>query len=312
MERAERIRGALLGLALGDAWGRPLEFLKDERVRTEPVLADELCWTDDTLMALTLGEALSGLAPDAPDGAIGRAAGGALATWATDPRTREIAADPTCLQAARTWSRKRDWRACGIRSSDGSSVLPRVVPVAMTFAGARAEEAAAIAARVTHDNPHAIEAAVALTRVMAGLLAGDPLDAALVARAAAGLEEGTKRGIATSKALEAARERLAPSEAPAWLDEAAIPPGDGGWRAPSALALALVAATSWEGHEAIDKAGRILGDSDGVAALTGAFVGAWKGPGAFPVDWLQRVPEVSRIEALAVKMASRPGFLADG
>ena len=54
-----------------------------------------------------------------------------------------------------------------------------------------------------------------------------------------------------------------------WLDERGIPDGDGGWKAPSALGLALTAALhfSTDIRIAIDKAARINGDSDAVALI---------------------------------------------
>lgn len=65
-ERSERAMGALLGLAIGDAIGTALEFVSREQI-TEP-LTDMVGggpfnlqpgqWTDDTSMALCLGESL--------------------------------------------------------------------------------------------------------------------------------------------------------------------------------------------------------------------------------------------------------------
>jgi len=90
-----------------------------------------------------------------------------------------------------------------------------------------------------------------------------------------------------------------------WLDERAVPAGDGGWRGPSALGLAVAAALRWGGSHpdafalAVERAARIEGDSDSVACLVGMLLGAAYGPGALPGAWLAAIPEAERIVALA-------------
>jgi len=66
MERVERAKGCLVGLAVGDALGAPLEFLSRNEVRrkyptglremTASDLWEEGEYTDDTQMALLIGE----------------------------------------------------------------------------------------------------------------------------------------------------------------------------------------------------------------------------------------------------------------
>ena len=56
----DRAIAAVLGLALGDAYGRPLEFLSGDAVRSTYVSVDpnDFMWTDDTHMSIYLGQAL--------------------------------------------------------------------------------------------------------------------------------------------------------------------------------------------------------------------------------------------------------------
>jgi len=91
-----------------------------------------------------------------------------------------------------------------------------------------------------------------------------------------------------------------------WLDEKSIPAGDGGWRSPSALGLALTAALHWSDDfsTAIDKAARIDGDSDSVACLTGMFLGAVGGVEALPLNWLKSLPQAKDIADLAERLWS--------
>lgn len=94
-----------------------------------------------------------------------------------------------------------------------------------------------------------------------------------------------------------------------WLDEAMIPPGDGGWRSGSALGLAVAAALRWPTDLglAVEKSGRIRGDSDSVACLTGALLGAALGTAAIPADWLETLPQHAHITALADRLLTLDG-----
>lgn len=65
MERSERYRGSLLGLAAGDALGTTLEFREpgsfasiDDMIGGGPFRLKPGEWTDDTSMALCLAESL--------------------------------------------------------------------------------------------------------------------------------------------------------------------------------------------------------------------------------------------------------------
>ena len=65
MQRTERHRGSLLGLAAGDAVGTTLEFERpgmfspiDDMVGGGPFNLDPGQWTDDTSLALCLAESL--------------------------------------------------------------------------------------------------------------------------------------------------------------------------------------------------------------------------------------------------------------
>lgn len=300
----DRSLAAMLGLALGDAFGRPLEFVGIPAVRTHPVDVSpgQLHWTDDTQMSLYLAEAVLAQGPDVlDDDALGDAIGARFSAWLDDPLTYDLAPGTTCLAGARAWRAGRDWRRSGVAGSDGCGAVMRVAPVAIAYAGGELDRAAAISARVTHAHRNAVEAAVAACRLLRSTLERGVFDAALVEAVAGGLPEGT--------VADALRAAIVEARAPSgpWLDEAAIPAGDGGWRSPSALGLAVAAALRW-GHDfaaAVEGAARIGGDSDSVAALAGMFVGAARGSRALPTAWLEALPERARIEGAARALAAR-------
>jgi ADP-ribosylglycohydrolase len=85
---ADRARAAFLGLAVGDAFGRTLEFIHGPRVRTAPVdvTPGTFHWTDDTHMSLYLAEAVLAHGPAPVDAdRFGEAVGTQFTRWLDDP-----------------------------------------------------------------------------------------------------------------------------------------------------------------------------------------------------------------------------------
>ncbi|MFI5299484.1 MAG: ADP-ribosylglycohydrolase family protein [Polyangiales bacterium] len=296
---------ALLGLAVGDAYGRPLEFVRGDRVRTLPVSIErgEFRWTDDTHMAMYLARAIldvSGGARPFDDDAFGHAVGARFIEWSHDPLTPSTAPGNTCLAGVAAYERGRTWRSSGVATSDGCGAVMRIAPLAMAFDGDTLTRAAEISSLVTHAHPNAVESAIAASHLLRWVLAGEALDAALVSRAIDQLHGSWNRGGTVAKSLETA---LAHTQRAGvrWLDEDTIWPGDGGWRSGSALGLAITAALAWgaDASDAIDRGARIFGDSDSVACLVGMYLGAAGGLDALPADMVAVVPERGELEHLA-------------
>ncbi len=281
MDFHARAVNCFLGLALGDAYGRPLEFERGERMRQVKVDTSRLRWTDDTHMSLYLAEAVRAHGPGAlDDDRLGRAIGDAFLRWAADPLTPSTAPGNTCLAGVRNYATSRDWRMSGIAASDGCGAVMRVAPLPMRFAGAELDRAAGISSLVTHAHPNAIDSAVAACRLVRALLEGEPLSPGLVLRFAG--------DNVTGDALRAA--------VSVGCDEHRIPPGDGGWRSASALGIGVAAALSGRDFAgAIDLAARIDGDSDSTACIAGMILGA---AGAeLPVAWVEGLQERPRVVA---------------
>ncbi|MCK6504198.1 ADP-ribosylglycohydrolase family protein [Myxococcota bacterium] len=314
----DRATAAFLGLALGDAYGRPLEFVLLPEVRTSPVQtrAGLFHWTDDTHMSLFLARAvLDQPARAALDqDAFGRAVGRRFAEWAEDPLTPSTAPGSTCLRGARAFARHGDWQRSGDRGSDGCGAVMRVVPIALAFQGAELVDAARISSIVTHAHPNAVEAAIAGAWLCRQALLEGRLDEGLVARAVAHLRRDWDWGGEVAESLEAAL-AMADGHEDGWLDEEAMPPGDGGWRSASALGLAVAAALRWRRAgfaTVVERAARIEGDSDSVAAIAGMLHGAAHGTRALPASWLEALPSRAEIAELARSLWARGAERTDG
>lgn len=301
----DRAHAALLGLACGDRFGAPLEFVTDASVRTRGVRLGH--WTDDTHMSLYLGEAILAYGPMThtppinPD-RFGALVGAAFVRWRHDPLTPATAPGNTCLAGARRFERDRNWQTSGIRTSDGCGAVMRIVPLALAWQGETLLEAARISAAVTHAHPNALEAAMAGAWLLRQILETGTWSGGMVAQAACYLEGVWCQGGQVATSLRAALAWADSDEV--WLDEGGIPPGDGGWRAGSALGLAVAAALRWpqDFGLAVEKAARIQGDSDSVACLTGAILGAALGTAAIPSAWRETLPQRAAIDNLAERL----------
>ena len=171
------------------------------------------------------------------------------------------------------------------------------------YSGDTLDVAASISAQVTHAHPNAIAATVVGARLLRSVLEKGELNPQMVLDAAAAIELSHPKGVDVPAALRAAVMHSQMDNVE-WLDEDFIPPGDGGWRSPSALGLALAAALIWKNNpaRAIEKAARINGDSDSVACLTGMYLGATHGVEALPAEWLNAIPMRRDIEQKVHKL----------
>ena len=300
----DRAVAAVLGLALGDAYGRPLEFLSGDAVRNTYVSVDpnDFMWTDDTHMSIYLGQALLNCSFFEED-AFGKELGNQFLLWTDDPLTPTTSPGNTCLAGMRNYAALRDWKTSGITASDGCGAVMRVVAIPLVLSDDHLQKAAEISAKITHAHPDALASAVATCMILQNTLENKKLDGAYILQVAQEVKQMYPKAINTPRALESAV-RLSDLHNLDWLDEAAIAPGDGGWRSPSALGLALCAALRWGSNfeEAIDKSTRINGDSDSVGCLTGMFLGAEGGTSKLPASWLNALPARSDLETLAKKL----------
>lgn len=300
----DRIRGLLLGGALGDALGAPFEGSTDiDPRRLHGFLeSDEvLCWTDDTAMQLAFAEHL---ADSAGSNHVDddRLAGAFAQAWQAEP-WRGYGANPPRIFA--TVLSGADWRTEAGRSFGGQGSLGNGGAMRAAPAGAlpgglpRVAEVARRGAAITHAHPVGQDgAAVVAVAVHSGL-------------------HDTNRGEVTpeivlqdcGRAATTAELRAAVAAAGALLDtsdpaEAARRTGNG-IAAHEAVGAALCAAARHPDDPltAVLFAIRMGGDTDTIAAIAGSIVGAWAGATAIPERLVARIEQHSRIEAVAARLA---------
>jgi ADP-ribosyl-[dinitrogen reductase] hydrolase len=300
----DRAIGALVGLAVGDAVGMPLEF--KPRDSAQPLLdmigggpfnlhAGE--WTDDTSMALCLADSLiasdGGFDPadlmrrfvgwrDRGDNAVnGRGC--------FDIGTTVGAALDKFLRDGDPYAGSSDLRTAG----NGS--LMRLAPVAIRFWNQR-EKLPVIAAdqsRTTHAALEAVDACVVFAELLAEAIAGRPRSEVL--RPHNGGRAEAIEAIASGNWRGKRRERI----------------GSSGYVVHSLEAALWAVGSTADFESAVLKAANLGEDSDTTAAVTGQLAGALYGVSGIPARWLDQLAEregiIARAATLFAQSEARPG-----
>ena len=289
----DRARGVLLGLAVGDALGGPLEFMSaaEIRARHRGPVEDYVGggWlslepgqgTDDTAMALALARSAATSMSYDPDWALK-----AYLEWfRTGPpdvgstiRAALEAADAggSAIAAAETLHRRAG-------RSAGNGSLMRIAPSALRYL--RQPERRALAARadskLTHHDDHAADACQWLCEMIAGLVAGvHPAELVAPATLRAECE-------VTSVAAAAA----ANGHAVGYVGTAL-----------GVASAALRTVKSFE--EGLTWAVNLGGDADTNGAVAGALLGARFGARAIPARWLDQLFARDEASALADRLVT--------
>jgi len=288
-----RIRGSLLGLAVGDALGAPLEFLSAAAIRQrygtlrEIVGGGHFGWrpgqgTDDSdLTAAVLDGYLEGYSLD---GVAQR-----FVAW-LDGRPRDVGGT---THAALNHLREHNdptgsGRAVEGPSSAGNGSLMRCLPTGLIRVNeeVRRREAAEISA-ITHSDPRCIDACVAYTDLVALLLeAAKPDEALETVLQRTPLHEDVRTALVEAKAAKL--RELNPSTFVIDTLRVAV--------------CALLQPASFE--EILVEVVNLGGDADSTGAVAGGLLGARDGDVAIPERWLEPLEYRSAFDAAV------PGILA--
>jgi ADP-ribosylglycohydrolase len=303
--REERYRGALIGLAAGDAVGTTLEFKPpgtfepiDDMIGGGPFNLEPGQWTDDTSMALCLAESLIESNGFDPVDQLSR-----YVRWKRDGHHSSIGrcfdiGGTTLAALARFERHSQAWSGSTDKFSAGNGSLMRLAPVPMFFA-AQPEIAitrAVDSSRTTHGATEAIDAC----RYFAGLIVGS-----LQGRS----REALLAPMFTPVERLWDREPLAPKihEIAAGSFLTRNPPeirGTGYVVASLEAALwAFAKSTSFE-HGAL-LAVNLGDDADTTGAVYGQLAGAYYGVEGIPQKWRHKLAGLTTLERFAVELLKR-------
>lgn len=329
----DKIAGCLFGTAIGDALAAPVEFLAYEDIRQqyppsgplEPK-GDPAKVTDDTQMALAVGEAaVKAPRPFTPE-TLADAFKTAFIDWFNDPENNR-APGSACLNACERLVKGADWHEAGDISSKGSGANMRVMAVGLLNVDAPTRAGIAqLQAAITHAHPVALAAADLTAFVIAELRDNQPpRNLARNVRSYAHSQRDVYHEVWLGDLWQ--RAYMMPDEKTyinyGWdeclhildkLDAALIIKDDtrdpceatgAGWVAEEAFGTALLCflLNPEDAISVIRRAAFTSGDSDSIAAIAGAFAGAYHGIGGFPADWVARVEYNDRLTALATALS---------
>ena len=326
----DRFRGCLLGGAVGDALGGPIEFNSLDSIRRKHGARVDLldlpqaAFTDDTQMTLFTAEGLirasvrgraKGIDPDVPgivhhaylrwlytQGVRWERAGGSLTDgpdgpdgWLVTNKVlhRREAPGNTCLSALQ--SGRMGTATERLNNSKGCGGVMRVAPVGLfSDDPAMAFEVGCELAAITHSHPSGYFSAGALAAMVSHLTAGASMGDAV--RAGRALLDGRSGAEETAEALDAAV-LLAGRGIPEPEDLEKL---GGGWVGEEALAIAVACGlTAEDVEQALSAAVLHSGDSDSTGAICGNLLGAYLGIDAIPEAWVSALDGGGVVDAVA-------------
>ena len=295
MDTRDRYRGAMLGLAVGDALGAAVEFKSPGTFEPvtgmrgggpHPIKPGD--WTDDTSMALCLAESLVECRGFEPGDQMRR-----YVRWRREGHLSSIGrcfdiGGATSAALSRFERTGDPYSGSTDPNTAGNGSLMRLAPAALAFAGDldAAERHAADSSRTTHGAPQAVDACRFFGVVLASAARGAPKDALLSRDVFAAALVPEVEAVAAGSYRE--------KEPPAIR---------GGGYVVESLEAALWAFASTESFaDAVLAAVNLGDDSDTTGAVCGQIAGAYYGAGAIPGDWLEQLKMREKIETLADRL----------
>jgi ADP-ribosyl-[dinitrogen reductase] hydrolase len=291
----DRSRGALLGLACGDALGTTLEYKKrgsfaplTDMVGGGPFDLRPGEWTDDTSMALCLGESLLKRRGFDPADQIERYCRWRReGYWSSNGRFFDIG---TTVSRALSYYLANGEVYAGPADplTAGNGSITRLAPVVLFYAPDRdaALHYAAESSRVTHNAEEALDACRLLAAVLLAALAG------------AGKEEvlAAGRALASERALAPKIAALAEG---AWRSKPEKAIRGSGYVVESLEASLWCFAETGSYREAVLHAANLGDDADTTAAVCGQIAGAFYGAEEIPAPWREKLARGDEIERMA-------------
>ncbi len=308
--RHSRILGCVLGAAIGDAVGKPTEFITSfegirHRFPPNGVTGFTEYWerdgqrfapyTDDTQMAeVVLRSLLFGHHQNLGLAATMEHMAAGFVDWSLNPQGGHRAPGNSCMAGCRALAGGAHWSEAGGATAGGCGSVMRAYPFGILFAAdvALAETWAVEHSKLTHRDPIALAACAAFARCIAMTLqgAGDEQVLAVAVSAAAGYSPQTAEMMRV--ALREGRDGTPPEVTLQRLQ---------GWAAHEAIAAALYVVTRHphDPRTAILEAANTPGDSDSIATLVGALLGARCGLEVLPEEWIADVERSAELRELA-------------
>ena len=289
----DRFAGCLVGVAVGDALGMPVEGFSEREIRQNfGKIADFIAApsrnlksgqvTDDTHLTIAIAESILETGDFDPEIAARK-----FVEWLKDP----VGAGTGCLNACKKMKEGIPWYEAGTNSA-GCGAAMRVAPLGLYYYD-KPElmiNHVQISAQITHKDPRAVAGAVAVALAVSMALAA---------------EEINKENF-LSRIIDATRPISDPFAESVRNVQNAMGLFDIGTTSmaihtvPAALYCFLRSPNNFT--SSVLRAVNAGGDTDSIAAITGAISGAFNGINAIPLHWQEGVEKGREIKNLAQKL----------
>ena len=317
----DSLRGAVIGAAIGDALGHPTEFMSMAEINKtygpDGVTGFELYWnsessrfapyTDDTQMAEQVLRALIEAAHDDNDhqhqhqlqlDTTMQIMARRFVRWSIAPQGGHRAPGNACLSGCKNLAKGEHWSQAGGEKAGGCGSVMRAYPFGLWFHDdvGSAVEFAVAHSTLTHRDPIALAACAAMAVGVARQVHGaNVIDTALemisVAR-----RYNEKTAFMMARALGEARDdSVDPKDVFERLQSFAA-------HEAIAAAVYLMVRYSDDAAAGVLRGANTPGDSDSIATLAGALLGARLGVGAFPSAWVHDVERSNVLLHLADRL----------
>jgi len=310
-----KFAGTILGLAVGDALGYPMEFMSLAQIKKKygndgltelsPVAVPGVgaLYSDDTQMSVAIADALIEIAGQDYDiGSIMNNIKREFIKWMNSPENNR-APGMTCMAGCRAMMMGKHWSKSGNPDSKGCGAAMRSAPIGLVYHDdlEKLGETAYAASICTHAHPDGIASGIATAYLTQMALHNyNP-------------ELYTKSLIKFTKKMEEKygfnsrgfREKMLEIEELEGKDiEKDISTLGQGFVGDEAVAIALYCflKSPDDFRKTVIMAANHDGDTDSTACIAGAISGAYNGIEAIPGDWILNLEKHEELENLAHKL----------
>ena len=303
--------GIIFGLAIGDALGRPTEFLslKDIKSKYETGgiqdLPEPALFTDDTQMTIAIAEALIKTG-DQDVETIMDSVRDEFIKWRHSPENNRAPGN-ACLAGISNMERGIHWSESGVPNSKGCGSAMRVAPIGYLYQNdlEKLKQVARASGICTHGHRTAVAASIGaafLVKLALNMIEPIKMIHEVIAFTNGISKEFTDAILKVEECLD-------------WNDEEkALKSLGEGWIGEEAVALALYCFLRYPNdyEKAVLRGANTNGDSDSIACIAGSISGAYLGFDTITSEWVKKIEKSGYLIDLSNRLAMKRDSLNNG
>jgi ADP-ribosylglycohydrolase len=300
----DKAKGLVYGLAIGDALGRPTEFMSLSNIKRKygeggiQELPEPALFTDDTQMSIAIAEALISDGEKDVE-SIMAAVKDEFIKWYHSPENTR-APGRTCLTGVANMENDVHWSKSGVANSKGCGSAMRSAPIGYLYQDypEKLKQVAHATGICPHGHPAADAACIGAAYLVKLALDGIPPEnmiSELLSFTKGISDEWDNAILKVEKCLD-------------WEDEEkALTHLGEGWVGEEAVALALYCFLKYPDsyEKVVIRGANTNGDSDSIATIGGSVAGACHGVKGIPQNWISKIEKPTYLGVLSARLAEK-------